>query len=115
MPDPDGVTGASPEFLHALIATYDDVDRFGQFGDLFENGAMRAVGINRADALRMAESFTLAFEDETLDGLADEERSVRREKFKDVLFAAIEWSLATGVHLERHRWEQLERLRGEGT
>jgi hypothetical protein len=89
----------SREFLAALTAAMDDHERYGHIDsgdDWHENGAMRVVGIARADSLRLMELMHMEFADDFQAG---------DPALANALLGVIEICLATGVRLERQRWD----------
>jgi hypothetical protein len=93
--------GSSSEFLSAVNAAMEDHARYGHIDsgdDWRENGAMRVVGVARADTLRLMELMHEEFADDFMRGDPD---------LANALLGIIEICLATGVRLERARWESL--------
>jgi len=116
-------TDVSPDFMAAMIAAMDDHEQLGSInsGDWQENGAMRAVGIARADSLRFATVLQETYGQGLATGwdcpecgrLCDEDgdcpegheynrRSPDAGRL-ETLLAVAELCLAVGVHLERAR------------
>lgn len=89
-----------PRFLAALAATVGDHDRFGHIRrGLVEAGELRAVGVARADTLRLMSVLLEEFGDDLEAGNGLRATAV---------LAMVEIALATGVHLERGRWQDYE-------
>jgi len=90
--------GYSPEFMAAIQAASEDFGKFGQFGDteMTEAGEMRVVGINRTDTVALC---NLAIEEFGPDLMAG------GETMTAALHGIMEMCLATGVRLERARWD----------
>lgn len=86
-----------PAFIRAVDAAMTDHTRYGDVNEGWnENGAMRAVGIARADSVRMFQMMFDEFGSELAEG---------GPPLANSLLAIIEIALSTGVHLERNRWE----------
>jgi hypothetical protein len=95
-----------PRFLAALAATIGDHDRFGHIRrGWVESGELRAVGVARADTLRLLNVLL-----EEFGGDLEADSASRAT----AVLAMIEIALATGVHLERGRWRDYEAAFGEG-
>jgi hypothetical protein len=88
----------SMAFKTALAHANDDFGRYGEYGndEMTEAGDMRAVGVNRSDTVEMANGALAEFHS---DLMADGDKQAA------ALLTIIEMAVATGVHLERARWD----------
>src|SRR4051812_14804783 len=113
----------------AVEAACNDHEAFGDVDDgtINENGAMRAVGIRRAEALALAIDFAETYMHSLVtgwdcpecgadclpDGTCPEghefDNNPPEARRLETLLVTIELALSAGVHLERERMEQLIR------
>lgn len=91
----------TPEFLAAVNAASDDFGRWGHLADdeMTEAGEMRVVGITRTDTVALCNLAIGEFGPDLMAG---------GDLMTAALHGIMEMCLATGVRLERARWEGLE-------
>ena len=116
------------EFSVALLKTFDEHEQLGDVGDLEENGAMRAVGVARADTVKLATSlldtsgldlatgWTCSCCGELRDkdgdcpeGCEFDKSQTSRGGKVGTLLAIVEICVALGVNLERTRTDAVLR------
>jgi hypothetical protein len=125
----------SPGFLEAMIQTMKEHEALGDVAsdDMTESATMRAVGIERSDAVRLAESFMLTYgrslatgwtcpecglvceEDGTCpDGHEFDVHLNPATRRMETMVSLTELALAIGVNLERARWTEMLRIQDAG-
>jgi hypothetical protein len=90
----------TPEFRDALSRAHDTFFALGDVADdaLTESGDMRAVGIARSDVVQLCSLSIQEFGPDLMAGGPEQATA---------LLGILETALATGVWLERSRWEKV--------